>query len=88
MNELRPCISQLGLPTGAALRQGYALHISAVAASQASMHLTTAKMFKFRLNASMVVAGGNKCAKGARAASVAGHSSRPAHLQRSCSGLS
>jgi len=45
------CISRLLAAYGRSLRQGYALHISATAASQASMHLATAKVSSFRLHA-------------------------------------
>ncbi len=76
VNELQPCISRLWLPTGAALKHGCVLHISATAASQASMHFATANVSVCHLNASIVVSDGKRCVKGARAARVAGHSNR------------
>jgi len=47
--------------------------IKLTSSKHASMHLATVKVSGLRLNASMVVPHGKRCAKGARAARVAGH---------------
>ena len=74
MNELQPCISPKLAAYGRSPEQGYAVINFLISAKHARMQWATAKVSRFRLNASSVVSGGNKCAKGAQAARVAGHS--------------
>jgi hypothetical protein len=63
MNELQPCISPNWPLTGAALNRATQLS-TLISAKHARMQWATAKVSRFRLNASIVVSGGNKCAKG------------------------